>query len=242
MFEIADLHNHSLFGLDDGADSYETMCRMIDISYGDGVRCICFTPHYLNIGERDCTPADIRAALCKAKEYCAEKMPDMRLFCGSEVTYHFDCVDALEEGRIVTIADSRYVLVDFLDTPDMRSIKVGLERILNRGYIPIVAHIERYPCLFGKIEDIRGMSMMGAVIQINASSLFHGLMSQRRRQGMKLLSEGLVDIVASDAHDPEARTPGLKKAAELLISKFGASYAEQLMRENPERIISNKRL
>jgi len=242
MIEIADLHNHSLCGLDDGADTFETMCRMIDISYGDGVRCICFTPHYLNIGEHDCTPEDIRATLERAKEYCAERMPDMRLYCGSEVTYHFDCVDALEDKSVLTVADSRYVLVDFLATPDMRGIKVGVERILNRGYIPIVAHVERYPCLFGKIEDIRAMSMLGAVMQINASSLFHGLMSQRRRQCMKLLGEGLVDVVASDAHDPEMRTPSLKKAAEFLISKFGFEYAEQLLWENPMRIISNKRL
>ena len=59
---------------------------------------------------------------------------------------------------------------------------------------------------------------------------------------MKLLGEGLVDVVASDAHDPEMRTPSLKKAAEFLISKFGFDYAEQLLWGNPMRIISNKRL
>lgn len=242
MFEITDIHNHSLFGLDDGANSYETMCRMLEQSYYSGVRCVCFTPHFLNMGENDCTPEKLRAVFDKASEHCAKYMPDLRLFYGMEISYHFDCVDALADGTALTIANSRYVLVDFFSTNDARGIRVGVERLINRGYIPIIAHVERYPCLWGRIEDIRRLSMMGAVIQINVGSLFDGLMSKRRRLCMKLLSEGVVDVVASDAHNTSSRSPELKKAAELLISKFGYAYAEQLLSENPKKIISDTRL
>lgn len=242
MFEITDLHNHSLCGLDDGADSFETMCGMIEMSYNSGVRCICFTPHYDNVKDNDCTPTQIMESYRLAREYCDNNFPDMRLFVGSEMTYHFDCIDSLSEKKLLTIANSRYVLTDFLRTHDVRGIIHGLERLLNCGYIPIVAHVERYPCLFGRIDDIRRMSMLGAVIQINASSLFFGLMSKTRRQCLKLLGEEIVDVVASDAHNLSTRSSDLKKAAEFVISKFGYQYAERVFRENPEQIISDRRL
>ena len=242
MFEITDLHNHSLCGLDDGADSIETMYSMIEESYNSGVRCICFTPHYDNVKELDPSPTQIMESYGLAKEYCNKNFPDMRLYVGSEMGYHFDCIDSISEKKLLTVANSRYVLTDFLRTHDARGIIHGLERLLNCGYIPIVAHVERYPCLFGRIDDIRKMSMLGAVIQINAASLFLGLMTKTRHQCLKLLGEEIVDIVASDAHNLTTRSPNLKKAAELVASRFGYSYAERIFRENPERIISDRRL
>lgn len=242
MFEITDLHNHSLCGLDDGADSYDTMCSMLEMSYSSGVRCVCFTPHFRNDRENDCGFEQIMKSFQMAKDYCERYLPGMRLYVGTEMDYHYDCIDSITEKRMLTLAGSRYVLTDFLDVIDSRSIKLGIERLLNSGYIPIVAHIERYPCLYGRLDDIRRMSMMGAVIQINANSLFCGLVSKRRRQSMKLLGEGLVDIVASDAHNLSTRSPVLKEAAEFVVSKFGYEYAEQLFSENSERIISDKRL
>ena len=242
MFEITDLHNHSLCGIDDGADSYETMCSMLEMSYSSGVRCICFTPHYRDVGENKCDTAKIINSFQMAKDYRDRYMPDMRLYIGSEMDYHYDCIDSISNKKMFTMACSRYVLADFLETLDSRSIKHGIERLLNSGYIPIVAHIERYSCLYGRLDDIRRMSMMGAVIQINANSLFCGLMSKRRRLSLKLLGEGLVDVVASDAHNLSTRSPVLKEAAEFVISKFGYEYAEQIFSENPERIISDRRL
>ena len=242
MFEMTDLHNHSLFELDDGADSYETMCRMIDLSYESGVRHICFTPHYFNEDNGDCSIEQIENRFAKAREYCEKQYPDMGLSLGSEMIYHYDCIDSIKQKKLFTLAGSRYVLTDFLATFDAKSIASGVERILNSGYVPVVAHVERYFCLYGKIDIIQRMSEAGAVIQMNAGSLFHGFFSKRRRLCMKLLSEGLVDVIASDAHGDTVRTPELKKAAELVMSKFGRDYAEYLFSTVPQKIISNQRL
>lgn len=242
MFEITDLHNHSLFDLDDGADSYETMCRMIDMSYESGVRHICFTPHYFNVEKGDCSPEQIEERFAKAREYCGKQYPDMGLSLGSEMIYHYDCIDSIKQKKLFTLAGSRYVLTDFLATLDAKSIASGVERILNSGYVPVVAHVERYTCLYGKIDLIRRMSEAGAVIQINAGSLFLGFFSKRRQLCMKLLSEGLVDVIASDAHGDTVRTPELKSAVKLVISKFGSDYAEYLFNTVPQKIISNQRL
>lgn len=241
MFEIIDLHNHSLPGLDDGADTFEKMCDMLEMSYGEGVRSICFTPHYNN-SALDCTPPQILGAYWRAVEYCSTHIPDMYLYVGSEMSYHYDCIEAIQKGKLFTIAGSRYVLVDFFNTNDVLSIIRGLERLLNCGYIPIVAHVERYACLFGRFEDVRKMSTLGAVIQVNASSVCGKTMSKSHRFCMKLLHANLVDIVASDAHNLVNRPPNMKKAAEIVNDKFGCGYAKQIFCDNPKLIISNNRL
>ena len=241
MFEITDLHNHSLFGVDDGADSYETMCGMLDTSYNNNVRSICFTPHFNN-RENDCTTEQIKSAFEIAKEYCEKNLPDMSLHLGSEMLYHYDCVDSIRENKLFTVANSKYVLVDFMYVPDVRSIIWGIQRLLNCGYIPIVAHVERYACLYNKPDEVQRMSALGAVIQINAKSLFYGIFSKRRSFCIKLLKEGLVDIVASDAHNLTSRSPNMREAAEFVISKFGYGYAEKIFSENQKRIISDIKL
>jgi len=242
MFDIVDLHNHSLYGLDDGADSYEKMCQMIDCSYRNGVRHICFTPHYHNIGNRDCTPEKIGAVYNEARRYCAEHYPDLRLSVGSEMVYHFDCIDAIAEKRVLTLSESRYVLTDFLASPDARGIMMGVERLLGCGYFPVVAHVERYDCLLGKVDEVRRLSDAGAVIQINAGSLNGGIFSKKRKFCMKLLEEELVDVVASDAHNTDSRPPSLDFALKTVVSKFGEEYAERIFRLIPEKIMSNQRM
>lgn len=241
MFEIADIHNHSLYGIDDGAENFETMCAMLDMSYQSGVRHICFTPHYCRTGEN--SPADvIQSRFLEAEKYCNEKLSGMKLCMGSELSYHYDCIDDLAEKRCFTVADSRYVMLDFLQSCDVRSVIMGVERLLNAGYIPIVAHIERYLDFCKRIKDVHRMSDAGAVIQINSSSLFYGKMSSTRRLCMRLFSEGLVDVVASDAHSLGIRNPALDKAAELVISRFGYEYAEDVFSRIPKKILANERI
>lgn len=241
MFEFADIHNHSLFGVDDGADSFETMGAMLDMSYQSGVRHICFTPHYYESVESAYADV-IRNRFEEARKYCEETLPEMKLYLGTEVEYHYDCIDALAKGQCLSIAGSRYVMVDFLQACTARGIIKGVERLLNAGYIPVVAHVERYPQLYKRIDDIRSMSDAGAIIQVNASSLACGLFSPMRRQCLKLFSKGLVDVVASDAHSVGFRNPRLDRAAELIISKFGYEYAEDVFSNIPKKILANERI
>ena len=119
---------------------------------------------------------------------------------------------------------------------------MGVERLLNSGYLPVVAHVERYHCLLGKVDEVRRMSEEGAVIQINAASLSDGVFSKKRRFCMKLLEEGLVDIVASDAHNTESRSPSLRNALKIVTAKFGEDYACRIFKRIPEKILSNQRI
>lgn len=242
MFEMIDMHNHGLFGLDDGAKSYEVMCDMIKTSYNCGVRTICFTPHAQDLRGNELDMELTHKTFELARDYCKNEYPDLNVYLGTELLYHYECVDAIASGRALTMNGSRYVLVDFMMTPDVRSIRIGNERLLNSGYRPIIAHIERYPCFYGKLDLIKALKEAGAIIQINSAALLDGMFSRMRRWCLRLISNGLVDVISSDAHNIGIRNPDMSGALALVRSKFGDEVAKDLFFENGKKILNNENI
>lgn len=236
---FVDIHCHALFGVDDGAADAETMCKMLQMAYLDGTRTLCMTPH---CGDERSLSKDATAAFSQAEAYCREHCPDMTLYMGNELTYQFGCVELLAQKKCRTIAETRYVLVDFFMVPDVGSVFRGVDALLNAGYLPIVAHVERYECFSGKIKEVARLSETGAFIQINAPSLLMGPFSAIGRTAKKILAEGLADLVASDGHDAVSRTPTLSSAYRVVQDKHGDVYADYLFSQTPARILAGERI
>ena len=164
-----DMHSHMLCGVDDGAKTPEEMFCMLEMAYEDGIRALCLTPHYSPYLFGDTYEKSLRA-FEQLQRYVAEKHPDMRLFLGHELGYHHGGLEALENGRCRTMAGSRYVLVDFPESVDFFEIQAAMDRLMGAGYTPVLAHTERYRCLFTHRDWVRGFVEDGGIVQINASS------------------------------------------------------------------------
>lgn len=240
MSAFADIHCHALFGVDDGAPDEATMYEMLCMAYRDGTRELCLTPHcsFVYAPSRDL----VAKTFAQAEKYCREHLPEMKLYLGNELTYRSSCLELLTAGECRTIADTRYVLVDFLMIPDAAVIIRGIENLLNAGYLPIVAHPERYRCFGGKKKELARMIETGALIQVNASSILSSPVSFSGRMARRLLAEGWIDVVASDGHDVLARSPMLSKAYDAVQKKYGQAYASRLFSETPRRILSGEKI
>lgn len=240
MSAFVDIHCHALFGVDDGASDEATMYEMLQMAYRDGTRTLCLTPHC----SFEHTPSQelVALAFAKAEAYCKENFPDMHLYLGNELTYRFGSVELLTSKECRTMADSRYVLVDFFMVPDVASVLRGVDNLLNAGYLPIVAHAERYDCFGGKIKEYAKLVETGVLIQVNAASLLGSRFSSDGCAARRLLAEGWIDVVASDGHDVSVRVPELSRAYEMVHKKCGQEYATLLFSENPERILRGERI
>lgn len=240
MAQFADIHCHTLFGVDDGASSEAEMQQMLCMAYESGTRAVCFTPHFDPQNKLD--QDALEHAFSLATEYCAENFSDMKLFLGNELSYYVGCLESVLDGCCRTMAGGRYVLVDFFACSGWTELQRGVTQIARCGYIPIVAHVERYSFAAGRVREIAELREIGAVIQINAGSLLLGRFSSVGRMARRLLSEELVDIVASDAHDVLGRAPVLSRAYQTVQKKYGTDYADQLFWENPKCVLSGKRI
>ena len=238
--QFADIHNHMLFGVDDGAQNEADMDRLIDASYQDGVRTLCFTPHYHPgyFGEHQ---DRIASAFELAKQYASQHYPDLELFLGSELRYERSCVEWVAQGRCRTLNDTDYLLVDFLYQEPADRIMRAMLQILNTGFNPVLAHAERYENFHRNMQELVQLHSWGVVIQIDSQSLLGGLGFGAKRRSRQILKMQLADLIASDAHNLTARPPQLRRCYEFVAEHWGASYAEALFSINPLHILRGEK-
>ncbi len=238
--DYIDIHCHVLSGVDDGAQDPDESVMMLRAMYDEGIREAILTPHY-HRGYAEADVNKIRSAFNELCRYAGkdEKASAIKLHLGCELYYYPSAIQWLDEGKTLTMAGSRYVLLEFGYTMDKRMIYEGVSNVVRAGYTPIIAHVERYTGLEYKVKNVADLLEMGALIQINAGSVGYGF-SKERSFARKLLRDHMVHFVATDAHDTDKRAPRLAKAAEHIRKHFGEEYLQTILCDNPANVIWSK--
>lgn len=235
--ELADIHCHILPGVDDGSRSMEQSRRMLDIAWENGIRILIATPHYMPEG-RHPSPETLGGLLEALREYACLRQYDMEIYGGNEIYYHQEATELLEAGKILPLAGSRYVLVEFSPADDARYIRNALTDLQSAGYEPILAHVERYMSLCEKNCDRVGeLREMGALVQVNAASIEGRMGAAAKRTAQRLLGRQWVDFVATDAHSDGSRSHAIGDCVRILRRKYPAQYAERVLGGNAREII-----
>lgn len=238
MAGLIDLHNHALPCVDDGAQSLEACMQMLGAAYAGGVRAICFTPHY-NPSRYRTTADEVYEAYRTVCTATAQRYPDLALLLGNEIYAYHGSLESLEEGKCRSLAGGRAVLLEFSPSIGYRDMRNRFLAYITAGYQPILAHAERYACLFQNVERIKELVDMRVLIQVNAESLLRLRRYRTYRFVHRLLSRGLVHVVASDAHsEKDAKT--FARAFRSISMRYGEAYAKQLFYANPKRILLRK--
>jgi len=235
-----DMHSHILSGVDDGAKNPDTTAQMLKIAYDDGIRGIICTPHYLpgvyNTGQEE-RALRVKHLLGVTKKF----FPDLQLWEGCE---YFAAAGSFmndyEKGGCGTMAGSNYVLAEFSQTTPADLMELRLRDITKAGFWAIIAHAERYDAL--KDDDFRLRVAGFCYIQINADSLVGEATNHSKELARKMLAEGSVSFVATDAHGAHYRKPILSEAAKYITEHFGEEYTETLLYHNPKAILDDVRI
>ena len=239
MKELFDIHCHMVPGVDDGASDLEESLAMLKMQHQDGVRKIIITPHYRRRMFE--TPAKkVHEQFLKLQEAAKKEYPDMSLYLGCELHSNMDLQDILEKRKYVTMAGSSYVLLEFSEGDSAQHIRERVYNVLSCGYEPIIAHVERYQCLFGKEEKIAELIGAGAYIQVNAENFEAGLINPARKRAMKLIHRGFVHLLGSDCHNMQDRKPDLGPAAEYIQKKMPGEICEKILRDNPQQLLQDQ--
>ena len=239
MKGITDIHMHLIPGVDDGAFNIEMSKSMMAMAWLQGVETIFATPHSSAfLWDQSLVRENYRLL----EEAAASSPMGQRLCLGCEVyclpSQMDETLKDLETGRIPAMNKTRYVLTEF-------SVKVqpweGLQmasRLLGEGWLPILAHVERYPRLF-EGNTLEQLQALGCRFQINAYSLEEqeGEVSERAR---KLIREEKVSFLGSDAHRMNCRPPSVAKGVEYIFQNCRKEYAEAVVFDNAEKYLINQ--
>lgn len=233
-----DIHSHILCGVDDGAEDEKMMYEMLNIAYKDGTRTLCLTPHHHPIYYGD-NRQKIESAFEKLRTYAEENYPDMKLHLASELGYYTDCIPAAAKGDCRLIG-GKYLLLDFLPSVPLFTIRYAMEDMLSSGYNVLLAHIERYKALEGQEKLLEEWESRGARYQVNASAFSKKADRKEKRRAKRLLNHALIHAVASDAHDLSQRHASLREAEEIITARYGIDVAQLLLSEFPNHIVNGE--
>ncbi len=222
-----DVHSHVIWGVDDGAKDRAETFRMLREAVEDGIRTIICTPHMMP-GIYAFPEETFQEHLQEAAEFIRREQLPLRLLRGAEILYTDHVPRMLMEGRIPTMAGSNLLLVEFSPADTLSAITNALQRISGLGYVPVIAHMERYPAIRRKEQVTEIKNRFRALVQINAGSLIHRQPLLRRRYFDDLFRENLVDFVATDTHALPGRGSCMAEGIKALRRRYGEDVLKKL--------------
>jgi len=230
---MTDIHSHIVWGVDDGPPSIEESLAMLAVAANAGTTDIVATPH-----ANPKYPFQREVVIQRIRELAEAAGGRPAIHFGCEFHLSFDNVDHLMENlRKYTINGKQYLLVECPDFHIGQHTEKVLQGMVDAGIVPIVAHPERNPVLRQKLTRVEEWVELGCLMQVTAMSITGGFGGSAKTASQRLLDQGLVHIVASDAHDPVNRHPNLTEARQAVVSRCGEDAAEILFTENPRAVV-----
>lgn len=237
-----DLHSHIAWDVDDGIKTKEDAIKALEQAIEDGIMGICSTPHVI-CGKTD-TVAFQNILLRQQELMEIAKKMGVYIYSGAEMFMNIDFLDSLDNGIFQTLNESRYMLVEFDLSRDIHYISYideYLDELFCRGFIPIIAHVERFFPTGLDLEMVENWLEMGCLLQTNRTSLmgFQGKVIQRNAH--HLVKNKMIHLVASDTHRTVGnRIEKLSDAYQVVIKLTDTEYADQLFLRNPLIILDDE--
>ena len=237
MSGFRDIHGHFIYGVDDGAQTREDMLAMLEAAHADGVTRMFATSHVTPGVERFHQDRYDRHLL-EAQRYCEEKGYDMTLYRGAEILYTPLLKQPALEHELPTMGDTETILIEFVPSTPFSELVEALDLVTHCGYNPVLAHIERYECMYHG-NAYRVKDDFDVRFQVNCSTVIERRGFLRRREIQGWFDDKLIDFVASDAHNCSSRRTRMREAYAALRADYNPRYAAKLVglpahRENKE--------
>ena len=236
---MIDIHCHILPNVDDGSESLEESIAMAKIAESEGITKIVNTSH-CHFDFKYKKGNELKLELEKFNQVLKEENINIEVILGNELYYTSDLIERFDELDFFSMNNSKYILMEFSPINFPKNIEDVIYEIKIRGYIPIIAHAERYKQVQEDVNIVLDCIKEGALIQVNASSILGKNGEKAEDTSKKLLDNNMVHFVATDAHSSNRRRPLIKDSYNYILKNYGKEVSEKLFIENPTAVIENR--
>lgn len=236
---MIDLHSHILPGVDDGAPDLSVSLAMARAAADGGVTTMACTPHILP-GIWQNTGPQIRVWTAWLQDEIYQAGIPLALTTGADNHIAPNMTRDLKEGHLLSLADTRYVLVEVPHHVAPVRLDDCFFGLMMGGYIPVLTHPERLSWIGRHYDAIVRLASAGVWIQITAGSLLGRFGSRAQYWAERMLDDGVVHILATDAHNMTSRPPLLAEGAAEAARIVGAEEARDLIVTRPAGILNNE--
>lgn len=236
---MIDLHCHLLPGIDDGPEDLATALRLARHAVAAGIRTSVVTPH-MHPGRYANRAANIRAAASNFQQSLDAEGIALKILCSAEVRLDHEILSWVGEEQIPYLGHWQGERVMLLEFPHSH-VPVGADKLvawlLKQGIRPMIAHPERNKDILRSIDKLLPFVRLGCLLQVTAGAVAGSFGEQALARAVDLLSRGWVTVLASDAHNMEARPPELEPGRVAAAKIVGEEESWKLVRDRPAEII-----
>lgn len=235
---MVDLHSHILPSIDDGSSSALETFMMLKEAEKAGFTDIIATPHYiLNATEQD--KIKVINQIKEINNAAIEQGIHVKLHPGEEVYTVPNLADLIKQEKIVSLNQSKYILIEFAMHDKPKFIENIIFELCNLGYIPVIAHPERYDYIKKDLNMVSNWQNMGALIQCNYGSLIGKYGHTAQKLLIKLLKNKQVDFMGSDCHRAGSIYDDMFEITKKFKKVVDDDYFEIITTSNAKRLLLN---
>ncbi|RYU93739.1 tyrosine-protein phosphatase [Emticicia agri] len=198
-FLKTDIHSHLIPGIDDGSQDIEnTIQYMLELNKL-GYKKFITTPH-VKAGIYPNTPQIIHQGLKKVQEALQSRNISISIEAAAEYLLDEDFEKILQNKEILSFGEKKYVLIEISFIAPPPNLNEIIFILKTQGYMPIMAHPERYGYWWSHLNKIAHLSDTGCLLQLNLLSLTGYYGKEVRQVAIKLLEADLINFVGTDLH------------------------------------------
>lgn len=237
---MKDIHSHILFSMDDGSKDLEESLEILKKAEKEGITDIMLTPHYIRSSNFSANNYDKVTRTNMLIQEVQKEGLKINLYLGNEVYIDDDILSLIKTGEIATLNGSRYILIELPFMNQVQNLKEIIFEIVRHGYIPIIAHPERYHFVQKNPDILEEYLEMGALFQGNYQSLWKRYGKKARKTLKILLKKDRIQFLASDIHKQTEKYNSKKLYRKVLKLTKNKKKVEDLLEKNFDRVVRNE--
>lgn len=238
---MIDIHSHIIPKIDDGSQSMEETYQILKQAKEAGFTSIISTSHYIE--EYQEASSVTRHAWVEAmNKLLQEEQMELTLYSGAEIYVTPNIVELIKEERACTLADSKYVLFELPMNTNIQNLNDIIFTIQGAGFIPIIAHPERYRYVQKDTNMLFELVEKGVLFQSNYGSIIGIYGTSAQKTVKELLKASLIHFLGSDTHKKDTIYSKMDLIMIQLEKILNKEQIETLTTTNPQCILDNKQI
>lgn len=239
---MIDIHTHILNGVDDGSQSMEETIQILKEAAQAGVTDIILTPHYVSDGNYTENVKNNQKRIEEVIREVIKQNIDIRLYQGNEIYVTRNMEECIYAGNASSLNKSRYVLFELPMNHGISYLHDVVYSLLGEGFIPIIAHPERYTFYQNDQTPMVDLIEKGVLFQANVGSILGIYGKEAKKALIQMLKTNKIHFLASDVHRAGTIYPKMKEIQEELKKHISENKLQELIQVHPNLVLQNAEL
>ena len=234
---MTDIHNHLLFGIDDGSKTIEESIEVLKDMKKCGFDNIILTPHYIKESKYNSPKEHNLQLMHMLQRALRENNIDINLYLGNEIFIDEDIYENIRKGYISPLNGTNYLLIELPMTGIYEEYKEIFKDLIKKGFHVILAHPERYISFQKDFNKVYELEKIGVYFQSNLDSIVGGYGEAAEKTIKRLLKEKKIAFLATDIHHKKHDYTKWQRAKLVALKYLSEREYEIITNTNPSQLI-----